>query len=101
MTLRDKRKKRLLLLLAAVVLLGVVAGGGYVLRARQLEMRAVADRDEGLRLLAQGDYYNAMHKIGPYVRRHPDDAQVLFKYATARQEVPEPNTRHIGDAMSL
>jgi cytochrome c-type biogenesis protein CcmH/NrfG len=35
------------------------------------------------------------------VRRHPDDVETLFAYARARQQVPEPNDRHLADTLGL
>ncbi|HYO07776.1 MAG TPA: tetratricopeptide repeat protein [Tepidisphaeraceae bacterium] len=101
MSLRERTKKRLRWFSIALVIAGLLAAGGYALRERQLERRAVAGREEGLRLLEGGDYFNAMHKIGPFVRRHPEDVDALFAYARARQQVPEPNGKHISEALAL
>ena len=101
MSLRDRTKKRLRYFVVAVVLLGCAGVGAYVLRERHLESTTRAGRDEGLKQLEAGDYFHAMHNIGPYLRRHPDDVESLLAYATARRQVPEPNNRHISDALGL
>lgn len=101
MALHPKAKRRLLILIVGVVVLVVGAGFGYVVRQQQLESRALASRDEGIKLLESGDYFNALHKIGPYVSRHPDDAAVLHQYALARENVREPNGKHLRDAMGM
>ena len=48
-----------------------------------------------------GDYFTALHKIGAYVQRHPDDPESLYAYAQAREQVEEPDNSHIGQAIRL
>src|SRR5688500_6526679 len=43
----------------------------------------------------------AMHRIGPYVRRHPNDVEALLAYTQAREHVREPNRKHIIEALVL
>jgi predicted Zn-dependent protease len=101
MSLRDRTRKRLRWFVIGLVVLIVVGAAGYVLRNRQLDKRAIASRDAGLKELAAGDYFHALNDIGRYVQRHPDDAKTLYSYAQAREQVPAPDNRHIHDAMSL
>src|SRR4051812_26416122 len=101
MSFRDKTRRRLRWFLIGVVAVVCLGGGAYVARNRQLDARARAGRDEGLKLLAAGDYFQALHHIGPYVQRHPNDSDTLWSYAQARQQVPEPDGRHLSDALSL
>jgi tetratricopeptide (TPR) repeat protein len=99
--LRERTKRRLRWFVIAMLMLGIGGAAAYFVRDRQLEQRAVAGRDEGLRLLQGGDYFHAMHKIGPYVRRHPDDVEALLAYARARVQVVEPTGRHISEALGI
>src|SRR5687768_12197886 len=101
MSLRAKMKRRVRWCLIGTVALAGLSAGAYVVRDRHLAARAITDRDEGLRLLEAGDHFKAMHKIGPYVRLHPDDVDTLFAYARARLGAPEPDGKHLVDGISL
>ncbi|HWP41048.1 MAG TPA: tetratricopeptide repeat protein, partial [Tepidisphaeraceae bacterium] len=101
MNLRSKTCRRLLLLGGLVLLLMLSATLTVKLRKSQLAAKIVRDRDEGYAALEAGDYFTAMHKIGPFLQRHPDDPQALFAYARARAQVGEINGKHIAEAMAL
>jgi predicted Zn-dependent protease len=101
MMLHQKSFRRLKLMFLAGLVLAVGAAGAYVLRVRYLEHRAVVLRAQGLEELKSGDYYNALHHIGPYVQRHPDDVDTLLPYARARKNVEEPDGKHLVDAMRV
>ncbi len=98
---RTKTRHRLLILLGitAALLLGVTV---FVLvRTSQIKARITASRAEGMVALEQKDYESALHKLGTYLQRHPEDMEVSLAYAKARQEVPRPNGRHLTDAIAV
>ncbi len=101
MSLNVKMTRRLRWFLLGCAVVALAGAGAYVARDRRLEARASAGRDEGLRLLEQGDDFRALHKIGPYIRRHPNDVDALYAYARARRAVVEPDGKHIADTVSL
>ncbi|WP_428939608.1 tetratricopeptide repeat protein [Fontivita pretiosa] len=101
MNIRSKTCRRLLLLAGVVVAL-LLAGAVVVkLRQAQIAAKIVRDRDEGYAALEAGDYFTAMHKVGPFLQRNPDDPQALFAYARARARVGEINDKHVAQAMAL
>jgi len=100
-TINSKTQRRVRLFVAAILLLGVGITVAYFVRKRQITDRVLRDRDLGFAALEAGDYFNALHKIGPYVQRNPTDINGLVKYAMARRNVEEPNAKHLSDAISL
>src|SRR5690606_25216397 len=101
MSIRAKTKKRLLILVLIVTVLSGATVGAYLYRVNQIRQNTLDARVEGQAALEEGDYYTAMHRLGVYVNHNPKDAQALYQYAQARQQVPEPQAKHILDAVSL
>jgi Tfp pilus assembly protein PilF len=101
MAYTEKMRRRMRWFLAGTVATVLAGAGAYVVRDRRLDARATAGRAEGLRCLEQGDHPGAMHNIGLYLRRHPDDVEALLAYARARREVTEPDGKHLVDAASI
>jgi tetratricopeptide (TPR) repeat protein len=101
MSVRVVTKRRLRAFLVACCALAVVGGIAYRVRDHQLEATAIADRDNGMKQLAAGNWFHAMHNLGVYVNRHPEDADVLFAYAQARQQVSEPENKHLLETLAL
>src|SRR5262245_32115747 len=101
MAARTKTRRRLRILGFTLLALAITAAGAYTIRKQQIARNVLALRAEGYAALEAGDYFNAMHKIGPYVQRNRTDTEALLKYAQARQNVPAPNGKNISDAMSL
>lgn len=101
MALHTKTRRRIRILLIGAAALVLLGGGGYIVRKSQMAARIAASRDLGYAALQAGEYYTALHKIGPYLQRHPTDAEALMKYATARVNVAERNGKHIGEGISL
>jgi tetratricopeptide (TPR) repeat protein len=101
MSIRVRTKRRLAYVATAGVLIVALAGAAYVLRSRQINRRLALGRAEGVLALAAGNYELALHKIGLYVQRNASDVDALYQYAQARENVPAPNTRHIGQSIAL
>lgn len=101
MTIHSKTRQRVRFLLIAFALLVVAGTSAYVVRKRQIADRIVRDREAGFAALEAGDYFNALHKIGPYLQKNPEDLPTLLKYANARRNVEEPNGKHLVEAIAL
>jgi Tfp pilus assembly protein PilF len=100
MSIRAKKRRRLVLAAAALTVFVGLTAGAYGLRSRQIEAKLAKGRAEGVAALTAGDYETALHKIGSYLQRHPEDADAIFQYAQAREQVPMPENRHIGQAIA-
>ena len=101
MSVRVKTKRRLMYLATAGVLVAALGGGAYAFRSRSIAAQLVQSRAEGVEALKSGNYEVALHKIGRYVQRNGNDAEALYQYALAREQVPEANGRHIGQAIAV
>ena len=91
---RSKMLSRLLWGGLVVLLVAAVTVGLLVRRAtiaREIDDGYAA----GVRQLEAGEFEPALHAIGRYVQRHPDDAQALFRYAAAREEVEADEGKHL------
>lgn len=100
MAIRTKTRRRLWLLLICSVSTALVVGAAYVIRRQQIATRVLGDRAQGYAALEAGDHFNALHKIGSYIQRYPDDPEAVMKYAIARMHVEEPNGKHIFEAIA-
>jgi tetratricopeptide (TPR) repeat protein len=101
MSVQTKSRRRLKILLAAVLGVGALGVGAVFARKYQISQRVEAGREEGYAAIERREYFTALHKIGPYLQRNPDDMDALLKYAEARRNVEEPNGRHLTDAIAL
>ena len=101
MTIRVKSKRRLIVVAAAGFLSLAVGAAAYALRSSQVRKRLEISRTEGVAALSAGRYEEALHKIGSYVQRNGEDAEALYQYAQARERVPEPNAKHIAQAIAF
>ena len=101
MPVRPKTRRRLLLLvLIGVVLIG--AGTGvFLYRKHQIRQDMLAKRAEGMAAFEQGDYVTAMHSVGSYLNRYPEDVEALYAYAVSRREVTEPDGEHLRQAIGM
>ena len=101
MPIRPKTRRRLLLLvLIGVVLIG--AGTGvFLYRKHQIRQDMLAKRAEGMAAFEQGDYSTAMHSVGSYLNRYPEDVEALYAYAVSRREVTEPDGEHLRQAIGM
>ena len=68
MAVHSKTRQRLRLLLMIVLTLGLIGSAGYVLRKRQIAARLLRERDLGYAALQIGEYFTALHKIGPFLQ---------------------------------
>jgi tetratricopeptide (TPR) repeat protein len=89
------------ILLVSFLVVSALLGGAYVLRKRQIAQRLVRDRDLGYAALKDGDYFTALHKIGPYLQKNARDPEALLKYSIARLNVEEPDGKHINNAIQM
>jgi tetratricopeptide (TPR) repeat protein len=98
------RKKHRIIAVTALFTVVIVGGGGAVLvRQQMLNSRALENRELGMASIAREDYGNALHQIGSYLQRYgqEEDAEAVFEYARARQQVLLPNGKHVGQAIGL
>jgi len=75
MAVRNKTRQRVRFLLIGGILFFVLGGGAYIARRWQIERRVTRDLATGLQLLQEHDYERALHKIGPFLQRHPTDTE--------------------------
>jgi len=101
MSIQSKRRYRLLTLFVVAVTVIASGAGLYAWRINQLNRQALVMRAEGIAAFEAGDYFNALHKLGRYLQRYPDDAEVLYQYAQTRINVPEPGAKHLVQAMGI
>ena len=101
MGLKSKSRLRLTVLLASVAAAGTLAGGTYgILRVRRThEIQAL--KPKGLAAFKSGDLVQALHFLGPYVLRYPDDLEAIEAYAKTRRQLPEPDGAEAQEAMGL
>jgi len=100
MKLLKTTKGRLILVLGCALLL---AGGGataYLIRKQHVRAQFMAWRAEGMAAAKAGDdNAKAVDLLGRYLRRYPEDVDVLVEYARIRPLVKEPNRQHLRDTM--
>jgi Tfp pilus assembly protein PilF len=99
--IRAKTKRRLVILLLSSVAVIGLGGGAYAARKYMQRQAAFAARDAGLAAAKAGDYAAALEQLHIYIRKYPNDADVLYQYALARQNVPEPDGGHLSEAIDI
>ena len=92
------RRRRLIVAGVVLVLLVAAAAAFVVVRKQRVARRLAADYERGLVELAQGDYFDALHSVGPYLNINRDDPAANFAYARAREAVEMPRDGHLGEA---
>lgn len=74
-------------MLAAVLVCTVTAGGiFYYVRKAQIRNQYAGWRSEGLAAASKNDYAQAIDYLGRYIRRYPDDDEILIEYVRVRTE---------------
>src|SRR5271154_1581639 len=101
MSLRAKTKRRLLILLSCSVAGAAALGGAYGVRRAVLRSHALHARDIGLAAAKVHDYETALTQLGVYLSRFPNDADALYYYSLSRENVEEPNSRNLIQAVGL
>lgn len=96
---RLRRRKKLLVCITAIAVLLIVAAGGLWWRSARYERQLAANLDTGYAALEAGNYNDALINIGPWLNANADDADAMFAYARAREEVEEPREKHLGEAV--
>ena len=100
MAIRTKTKRRVLILLLGILVFFGAGAGVYAVRMSQIEATNRERLEAGREALKQGDYFNALHKLGSYINRaDTPSVKTLYQYARARQQVPEPNGAHVRQAI--
>lgn len=101
MRLKPKTVRRLLLLSLVFVLVLGALGAFVVLRHSRNEARFEARRANGLAALAEGQHVRALEHLGPYLKAHQSDSEILLAYARARRNVEEYQGTHLRDAANI
>ena len=101
MSIRPKAKRRLALLALCATVVLALSTAMYVVRTWQSHRTAIKMRAEGVSALEHGDYDVALHKLGRYLNVVSDDIEALMAYGNARIQVPEPNRKHLLQAVSV
>jgi tetratricopeptide (TPR) repeat protein len=101
MTMKPKTARRLTLV-ACLVLIAAGAFVGFVLvREAQNDRLEAGLRAQGMKAFTSGNSYEAMHMLGRYLRRAPQDSVALKSYAECRVQVEEADGRHIREAIGV
>ncbi len=84
--LSQNRRAKVNLKVLIILVVVVAALGGGLFAARQIRRNVLSKRDfaAGEAAFAKGDYSNASKSYQEYLGRHPDDVEILRKYAKAR-----------------
>ncbi len=101
MAVHIKRRYRLSLLLIGTTLVIGLFASFYAYRKHQLRSESLSLRHEGMSAFDQKQYFDAMHKIGKYLLRYPDDVEATHAYAQARLHVTEPGNKHLSQAIGV
>ena len=91
---------RLRFLLLTIVIIGAAGASIIAYRKYQVHQTVLTYRPEGMKAYEAWDYKRALNLLGQYLRRHDEDTEILYAYARARLEVPEPRDRHVSSAIS-
>ena len=96
----SKQKKRLTLLAAIVVGVVVLGGGLVAFRMQQLAAREQNLRSEGLELVREGNYREALSPLGRYVNKNKQDTEAIQAFVDARLAVEELGNTHLDPAIA-
>ncbi len=99
MNMKPKTARRLMLLSVVVVLVVAAAAALFGVRRWQRDRYTARLRADGLALADQGAYYDALQKLGPYLRRRADDPRAMLAYAKSRELVEEANGSNLTQAI--
>ena len=95
MAIKAKSKRRLVILLVAISLLIGAGVGVFTFRQHQLHRETLESLEAGRAAMAEEDYFTAMHELGRYANRNPEDAEVLYEYSQARRKVESTKGQHL------
>src|SRR5258706_6885197 len=99
MSLLGTSKRRLLAVLACGLMLAGGGAGVYAFRQHRVRAQYMAWRNEGMQAAWESDNETAVELLGRYVRRYPEDVDVLVTYARIRSLVKAPDRQHVRDTM--
>src|SRR5258706_12603183 len=99
MSLLGTTKRRLLAVLACGLMLAGGGAGVYAFRQHRVRAQYMAWRNEGMQAAWESDNETAVELLGRYVRRYPEDVDVLVTYARIRPLVKAPDRQHLRDTM--
>ena len=95
MAIKAKSKKRLIILLVAMMVIVGAGIGVFAIRRNQLHRETMASLVAGRAAMAEENWFDAMHQLGRYSNKHPEDVDVLYEYSKARREVEAPRGQHL------
>ncbi len=101
MSLKPKTSRRLLILLAVALVGAMGVGGLFVLRRVRHSQNTAQQRADGLRLVAEKNYFQALSPLKKVLEQAPDDQEALHAYAVARENVEERDGSHIVQAAAI
>lgn len=101
MRLTKTTKRRFLIVLGLGILLIGGGLGWYGVRRHRIQAQFMAWRDEGMQAAKQSENDKAVELLGNYLRRYPDDVEVLVEYARVRPLVKSPQRQHLRDTMTV
>jgi tetratricopeptide (TPR) repeat protein len=96
----SKQKKRLAILLSIVAGVVLVASVLVVVRLEMLKAGERAQRQEGLELVQQGEYADALKPLGKYIHRNERDVEALNAFIEARLAAETASGGHLSQAMA-
>lgn len=101
MAYNRRAKRRLTILIVLTIALVIVGSVAWVGRQIIRNRGAESARVDGLALLAQGDYENALPKLSTAISRNKDDVELLIGFAKARSRVPIKRGKHLLSSIAL
>ncbi len=101
MRLSRRGKRRLMVISAMVALGGAGVSVWRGVRTAQIQRLASEARIEGIKAYSDGDYATALGKLSYYLTHRKDDLEALLALAEVRAKLPEPNARHLMEAVGL
>lgn len=96
----SKQKKRLAILVSIVAGFVLVASVLVAVRLQMLEARERAQRQEGLELVRQGEYAEALKPLGRYIHKNERDIEALNAFVEARLAAETASGGHLSQAMA-
>ncbi|MDB5323380.1 MAG: hypothetical protein JWN40_5011 [Phycisphaerales bacterium] len=100
MSLKKTTRKRLLIVVCLCILLVAGSTGLYVVRKQRIHAQFMGWRAEGMQAAKQSENDKAVDLLGRYLRRYPEDVDVLVEYVRVRPMVKSPERQHLRDTMT-
>lgn len=103
MKLKSKTSRRLMILAACGLAGAGTVGGLFLFRSMRKEHTAIAARAEGLQMVKDAKYLPALGKLANFLETPAgvNDREAMLAYAKARENIEEPDGRHVLEAISV